>query len=146
MLIVWYPCEFSRLYNLRTWFWKSLLYSLISSGENSAHYLQLKSLISLWVQQTLQFTPLVLELSPLWSHLLWGGFSAFSAANAIHNFPIFRSTRYPSLLGGQRQYGMRSLHDTSTHDQQWESNPRLSDLRVQRPMHLATCSHALFNH
>ena len=43
------------------------------------------SLISNRVQQTSQFTPLVLELSLIWSHLLWGEFSAFSAANAIHN-------------------------------------------------------------
>ena len=64
------------------------------------------SLISPRVQQTLQFTPLVWELSPIWSHLLWGEFSAFSAAKAIHNFSSFRSTRYQSLLGGQRQYGM----------------------------------------
>ena len=41
-----------------------------------------------------------------------------------HNFS---STRHPSLLGRQRQYGM-SLPDTSTHDQQWESNPRPFDL------------------
>ena len=47
------------------------------------------SLKCLRVQQTLQFTPLVLELSLLQSHLVWGEFSAFSAANAIHNFPIF---------------------------------------------------------
>ena len=47
------------------------------------------SLKSPWVQQTLQFTPLVLELSLIRSHLLWGEFSAFSAADAIHNFPIF---------------------------------------------------------
>ena len=67
------------------------------------------SLKSPWVQQTLQFTPLVLELSLLRSHLLWGEFSAFSAADAIHNFSNFRSTRYPSLLGGQRQYGMRGF-------------------------------------
>ena len=32
----------------------------------------------------------------IWSRLLWGEFSAFSAANAIHNFSNFRSTRYPS--------------------------------------------------
>ena len=56
----------------------------------------------------------------IWSHLLCGVFNAFSAANAIHNFPIFHSTRYPLLLGGQRQYGMRSLSGTSTHDQHWE--------------------------
>ena len=33
--------EFSRLYNLHPWHWNSLSYSLISSGENSAHFLQL---------------------------------------------------------------------------------------------------------
>ena len=36
MFIVWYPSEFSRLHNLYPWYWNSLLYSLISSGENSA--------------------------------------------------------------------------------------------------------------
>ena len=67
------------------------------------------SLKSPWVQQTLQFTPLVLELSLIRSHLLWGEFSAFSAADAIHNFSNFHSTRYPSLLGGQRRHGMRGF-------------------------------------
>ena len=43
------------------------------------------------------------------SHLLWGEFSAFSAANALHNFFNFCSTRYPSLLDGQRRYGMRGF-------------------------------------
>ena len=57
--------------------------------------------------QTLQFTLLVLELSLIRSHLLWGEFSAFSAADAIHNVSKFRSTMYPSLLGGQRRHGMR---------------------------------------
>ena len=33
--------EFSRLHNLHPWYWNSLLYSLISSGEKSAHFLQL---------------------------------------------------------------------------------------------------------
>ena len=47
------------------------------------------SLISHRVQQTSQFTPLVLELSLVRSHLLWGEFSAFSAAIAIHNSPFF---------------------------------------------------------
>ena len=47
------------------------------------------SLISHRVQQTSQFTPLVLELSLVRSHLLWGEFSAFSAADAIHNSPLF---------------------------------------------------------
>ena len=86
------------------------------------------------------FTPLVLELSLIRSHLLGGEFSAFSAANAIHNSPIFRSTRYPLLLGGQRQYGMRSLPDTSAHDQQWESNPRPSDVK-SNALSTTTCTH-----
>ena len=44
------------------------------------------------VQQTLQFTPLVMELSLIWSHLLWGESSAFSAANEMHNFSNFPGT------------------------------------------------------
>ena len=54
----------------------SLLYGLISSGENPAHFLLL-----------MPFTIL-----------------------------YFYSTRYPSLLGGQRQYEIRSLPSISTHD------------------------------
>ena len=47
-----------------------------------------------------------------WNSLLygliafWGEFSAFSAVNSIDNFHNFRSTRYPSLLGGQRRHDM----------------------------------------
>ena len=47
------------------------------------------SLISHRVQQTSQFTPLVLELSLVRSHLLCGDFGTFSAALAIHNSPLF---------------------------------------------------------
>ena len=47
------------------------------------------SLMSVSVQQTSQFTPLVLELSLIWSRFLLGEFSSFSVANAIHNSPIF---------------------------------------------------------
>ena len=47
------------------------------------------SAISPWVQQTSEFTPLALEFSLIRSHRLWGEFSTFSAANAIHNSPIF---------------------------------------------------------
>ena len=36
--------------------------------------------------------------------------------------------RYPLRLGGPRKCGIRSLPDTSTHGQHWESNPRPSDL------------------
>ena len=41
MFIVWCPIEFSRLHNLHPWYWNSLLYCLISCGENSVHFLQL---------------------------------------------------------------------------------------------------------
>ena len=41
------------------------------------------------VQQTSEFTPLVSELSLIWSHLLWGEFSEFSAGIAIHNSLLF---------------------------------------------------------
>ena len=51
-------------------------------------YMLVYRLISHWVQQTSQFTPVVLERSLMQSHLLWGEFNAFSAANAIHNSPI----------------------------------------------------------
>ena len=37
-------------------------------------------------------------------------------------------TRYPLWLGGLRLCGIRSLPDTSTHGQYWESKPRPSDL------------------
>ena len=101
---VWNPHEFSRLYNLHPWYWNSLLYGLISSGENSANFLQL-----------MPFTI----------------------------FHFFCSTRYPSRLGGQRQYGIRSLSNTPIHDQQWESNPRPSDLKSNA---LSTWPHAPIIH
>ena len=52
---------------------------------------------------------MVLELSLIQFNLLCGEFSAFSATSTVHNFSIFRSTRYPSLLGGQIRYGMRGF-------------------------------------
>ena len=54
-------------------------------SDNKVYLILSYSLIFPWVQQTRQFTPLVLELSLIRSHLLWGEFSVFSAANAIHN-------------------------------------------------------------
>ena len=51
-------------------------------------------------------------------------------------------TRYPLRLGGPRQCGIRSLPDTSTHGQCWESNPRPSDLESNA---LSTWPHDLFN-
>ena len=56
---------------------------------NKCNCVYVYSLISPWAQQTSQFTPLSLENSLIRSHLLWGQFSAFSTANAIHNSPIF---------------------------------------------------------
>ena len=67
------------------------------------------SLISHRVQQTSQFTSLVLELSLVRSHLLWGEFSAIFCSYSHSQFSIVRSTRYPSLLGGQRRHDMKGL-------------------------------------
>ena len=45
------------------------------------------------------------------------------------NLAFIVSTRYPSLLGRQRQYdGADKLPGTSTHDQRWQLNPRPFDL------------------
>ena len=57
---------------------RTLSYGFISSGENSAHFLQIMP----------------------------------------SQFSIFPSTRYPSLLGRQRQHDMRGLPDTSLHVRQ----------------------------
>ena len=48
-------------------------------------------------------------------------------------------TMYPLRLGGPRQCGIQSLPDTSTHSEQWESNPRPSDLESNA---LSTRPHA----
>ena len=50
-------------------------------------------------------------------------------------------TRYPLRLGEPRQCEIRSLPDTSTHGQHWESNPRPSDLESNA---LTTGPHSLF--
>ena len=47
--------------------------------------------------------------------------------------------RYPLRLGGPRQCGIRSLPNTSTHGQHWESNPRPSGLEFNT---LSSWSHA----
>ena len=57
----------------------------------------------------------------------WHG--AATGAQPAHVDPTLDScTRYPSLLGGQRQCRMRSLLKAPTHDQRRESNPRPLDL------------------
>ena len=54
--------------------------------------------------------PLVLELTPLFHDLIFLGRMQciIHAAEAIHTISIFRSTRYPLLLGGQRQCRFKS--------------------------------------
>ena len=68
------------------------------------------------VPQVQRFIPLVLEHSftPI-SSGEDSAFAYFTAAIANHyNFlHFFHSTRYLSLLGSQRQYGIRSLPGTS---------------------------------
>ena len=46
----------------------------------------------------------------------------------VENATLLILNRYPLLLGGQGQCGMRSLPDTSTHDRQWGSNTNPLDL------------------
>ena len=48
-------------------------------------------------------------------------------------------TRYPLQLGGPKQCGLRSLPNTYTHGQHWETNPRPSDLESNA---LSTRPHA----
>ena len=48
-------------------------------------------------------------------------------------------TRHPLWLGESRQCGIRSLPNTSTHGQHWESNLRPSDLESNA---LSTWTHA----
>ena len=63
--------------------------AIVSSLVNVNINVYVYRLISPWVQQTLQFTSLVLELSLIRSHLLEGEFSAFSSANVMHSCPFF---------------------------------------------------------
>ena len=76
-------------------------------------------MISLWVQQTSQFTPLVLEFSLIRYHLVWGEFSKFFAANAIDNSTIF--TRHHHCWVGrgsmEREVCPTLLHTTSIGNQ-----------------------------
>ena len=70
--------------------WTTIVWVTIQHGHINVNVnVYVYSLVSHRVQQTSQFTPLVLELSLVRSHLLWGEFSAFSAAIAIHNSPLF---------------------------------------------------------
>ena len=97
------------------------LFSNQACNVNKIINVHVYSLISHRVQQTSQFTPLVLELSLVRSHLPWGEFSAFSAAIAIHNSPLFVPPRYPSLLGEERRH-MKGLPNTSGYGHQRDSS------------------------
>ena len=83
-----------------------------TSLPNIQHYLIMTRWITLQSSTTCTITPLILEHTLLRYHLVWGEFSTSSAIQC------FYSTRYPLLLGGQMQHGMRSLPHTSTYDQQ----------------------------
>ena len=70
-------------------------------------------------QLTLQFTPLVLELFLIQSHLLWGEFSICALCCSYSQSLQFSFLVPPgttSLPGGQRRRDMRGLPNTSTHD------------------------------
>ena len=71
--------------------------------------------ISPWFQQTAQFTPLVLELSFIRSHLLWG--AHFLQLMWFHNSPIFfipPGTHHAWVDRGS--LGWEVLPNTSTHE------------------------------
>ena len=91
----WYFCPKSYLY-------QTYVYSLICHR----------------VQHTSQFTPLVLELSLLCGLMSSGEISAHFLQLMPFTILHFRSTRYPSLLGGQRWHDMIGLCSTFTHGQQ----------------------------
>ena len=99
--------------------------------------------VSPWVQRTVQLHPwyrnthfysfiLCMEGVPVFSELL-------QLKPNPYNWAFYRSTWYPSVLGGQRQYGMRSLPNTFIHDHQQESNPRPSGIEFYA---LSTWPHA----
>ena len=75
-------------------------------------------LISPRVQQTAQFTPLVSELTLIRSHLLWGEFSAFSAANAISQFSIFPFHQVPITAGWTEAVWYERFCPTPLHTKQ----------------------------
>ena len=55
--------------------------------------------------------------SLLWSHLLWGAFSAFSAAIAIIiTVQLFTFHQIPIIAVEQKQHGMISLSHTSPYE------------------------------
>ena len=73
------------------------------------------SLISHRVQQTSQFyIPGIGTLSCTVSFPL-GRIQRIFCSYCHSQFSIVRSTRYPSLLGGQRRHDMKGLPNTSTH-------------------------------
>ena len=68
--MIWYPHELSRLHNLQAWYWNSLLYGHISSGENSVHFLQLMPFT------TLQFSLHKVPITAGWAEAVWNKKSA----------------------------------------------------------------------
>ena len=85
-----------------------------------------------WYWNTLFYSLVSSEENSLFTQLV--------ATIASHNNLAFLVQLVPTLLGRQRYYGMRSLPDTSPHDQQWESNPRPFDLESNT---LCTWPHAV---
>ena len=104
-----------------------ILYRLV--GRTSTYSTHLNVNVNVWYLR--EFSRLY-NLHPwYWNSLLHSLISPGENSTAflqLMPFTIFRSTRYPSLMDGQKQYSMRSLPDISTHDQQWESNSRPSIL------------------
>ena len=85
--VVWYPLEFSRPHNLHPWYWNSLLCNLISSGKNSAHFLQLMlfTILQLLFHQV-PITAVLTEVA--WYERLAWHLYTWSAAWLVHRSPI----------------------------------------------------------
>ena len=92
MFIVWYPREFSILHILHPWYCNSLLYSIISSRENSAHFLQLTPFT------ILQFSFHQVPITARWTEAVWNEKCArhmTSSGNRIPDLLILSPTPYP---------------------------------------------------
>ena len=88
-------------------------YNVDADVHNVNVYMYVYRLIPPWVQQTSQFTLLLLEFSYTVSSPL-GRTQCTFCIECHSQFSIFHSTRYPSLLGGQRWNDVRGLPNTSS--------------------------------
>ena len=93
----------------------ALLHIQQNFGEHSGNLLfqnifHLQQNFYIQAQQTVQCTPMVLEHTLAQSYFLWGERAPFQQLRTNHSSMIFYFTRYPLLLGKQKQHG--TTHDS----------------------------------